>query len=120
MTSFLSIFFSSCKGLSVAVEQQYLDIIANETEKKKSLLKVKQLEVEEHTEKCLPPPKPIKDPELERKQLEFEAECQREANEKKALLQAVIAESAASGNPLPPSLIKLMHHNNCKFSLIHL
>lgn len=102
--------------MSVADEQHYLDIIANETEKKKSLLKIKELEAEEN-ENRFPPAKPTQDNELERKQLEFQAECQREAEEKKALLQAVIAESKASGNPLPPSLIKLMHHNNCKSSL---
>ena len=53
--------------------------------------------------------------ENERKEkMRFEEELEREVQEKKSLLQAIINESAESGTPLPPSLIKLLHSNSGK------
>ena len=53
-------------------------------------------------------------------QMAFEMECKRDAEEKKSLLQAVINESSESGYPMPPSLIKLLNHNNGKYLKISL
>lgn len=100
--------------MSLHDEQKYLDVISNETEKKKNFLKIRNLEVEDDQPPEKLPPHPHNDLELEKHQLEFQAQCQREAEEKKSLLSAVIAESKASGTPLPSSLIKLLHHNNGK------
>lgn len=101
--------------MSVEEEQKYLDVITSETEKKKNFANVRDVEIKDGKEKekrSSAPPQSADD--IEKRNLEFKIECEREAAEKKALLQAVISESAAAGNPLPPSLIKLLHHSNRK------
>lgn len=104
--------------MSSAQQQCFLDVISRETDKLMNLKSTYSVEQERlHQVKKVKERAPFyeKDdgPEKEkREQMQFDLEIKRDSEEKKALLQAVIAESAAGGHPLPPSLIKLMHSQN--------
>ena len=107
--------------MTLEEEQAYLNVMSRETRKLKSLKESHNIELSQKT-----PSEPIEiaaaddDDETQvqvqkkAEQMAFEMECKRDAEEKKSLLQAVINESSESGYPMPPSLIKLLNHNNGK------
>ena len=107
--------------MSASQEQCFLDVISRETQKLMNLRSVYALEQEKrHNERKAKDRAPFyrsnDNADKERKeQLEFEREVENDSQEKRALLQAVISEAAASGNPLPPSFIKLMQSQNSKY-----
>ena len=118
-TNIVSLCLIVFQDLSVEEEQPYLNVISRETRKLKSLKESHQIELSQKTTQ--PEPVPAADAEkiqieLQKKaeQMAFDMECKRDADEKKSLLQAVINESSESGYPMPPSLIKLLNHNNGK------
>lgn len=49
-----------------------------------------------------------------RERIDFQEEIEREAQEKQTLLQCIVNEEEATGYPLPPSMVKLLHSNNGK------
>lgn len=107
--------------MSASQQQCFLDVISRETKKLMNLRNAYNLEQEKlHNErKCRDrAPFYVKDDDAAHKerrdQLMFQLEIERETEEKRSLLQAVISEAASSGNPLPPSFIKLMESQNCK------
>ena len=64
-------------------------------------------------------PMPTQTPEAERRvaldnaeKLQVMLDSKKEADERRSLPQAVISECDAYGFRMPPSLIKLLHHNN--------
>lgn len=106
--------------MSSAQQQCFLDVISRETQKLMNLKSTYNSEQQKiHQEKKAMEKAPFYEKDNaadieKREQLKFDLEIQQEAEEKQALLQAVISEAAAGGHPLPPSLIKLMHSQNCK------
>lgn len=117
--------------MTLEEEQAQLNVISRETRKLKSLKESHEIELSQK-----PPSEPSQVPdddddgddaaekiqnEVQKKaeQLAFEMECKRDAEEKKSLLQAVINESSEAGYPMPPSLIKLLNHNNGKYIYEH-
>lgn len=106
--------------MSTSQQQCFLDVISRETEKLMNLKKALSIDQEkQHHIKKVKDRAPFyaNDATASKErteQREFEAEIDREAQEKNALLQAVINDYAESGHPLPPSMIKLMHSNNGK------
>ena len=53
-----------------------------------------------------------------REKMDFEEELKRESKEKQEMLQDIIREAAESGCKLPPSLIRMLHGNNGKLTLL--
>lgn len=106
--------------MSASQEQCFLDVISRETQKLMNLKNMFNIEQEKlHNERKVKDRAPFYvnsgvGENEKREQLNFQIEVERETEEKRALLQAVISEAAASGHPLPPSFIKLMQSQNCK------
>lgn len=104
--------------MSASQEQCFLDVISRETQKLMNLRNLYNLEQEKlHNERKAKDRAPfyVKGDAAERErrdQFIFQKEIERETEEKRSLLQAVISEAASSGYPLPPSLIKLMNSQN--------
>lgn len=111
--------------MSAAQNQCFLDVISRETQKLMSLKHLYSLEQAKlHNDRKVKDRAPFyvdngdTEKEDRREQFDFQLEIERDTNEKRALLQAVISEAAASGHPLPPSFIKLMQSQNSKHESI--
>lgn len=65
-----------------------------------------------------PSPTAVEDERQKVDELSLKIKLQIEARQNRDLLQAVIAESKASGFPMPPSLIKLLNSTNGNLCLI--
>lgn len=110
----MKIFFFH-KELSVAQQQSYLDLIAREQEKLVSLKHSHNVDINHNSTEVKKPNCNDEAKERERQErLAFEEDLEREAHEKKVLLQNIIKEATEMGCPLPPSLLKMLHGNNGK------
>lgn len=102
--------------MSCEEEQQFLNVITNASTKLDTLRKILSMEeLKKNKEKREQAFTSTDATEENYDELEFQRQCQKEADERKSLLQALISESEAAGFPLPPSLIKLLHSTNCKY-----
>ena len=106
--------------MSASQEQCFLDVISRETKKLMNLRNTFNLEQEKlHHERKVKGRSPfyVHDDTADkerRERLNFQLEIEREAEEKKSLLEAAIREAASSGFPFPPSFVKLMESQNGK------
>lgn len=98
-------------------QQSLLDIISHETEKLANLRKAYSLENNSIKKKKNESTIATDDAETElvRERLDFEIQCKKESDERRQLLHAMILECKESGFKMPPSLIKLLNYNNCKY-----
>lgn len=94
-------------------EQRILDVISLETKKKKNLDLT--LELERAHEPKGKPSVPNCHENTAAKMSSEQDESQRETEERRYLIQSVINEASAGGNPIPPSLIKLLNHMSGEF-----
>lgn len=110
-TMFLHKFYFNSQNLSMAMQQQFYDLISRETAKLVHLRNSYDVVMSERGKK-----KPASNEQAVANELmeqqQFEEDMKKESEEKKLLLQNVINESAASGFPLPKSMIKLLHSHN--------
>ena len=99
------------QDLSVEKEQQLLDLITCETQKLKNLDKNLTLEIAQETEQQKHMKAAI---EVGKSKSSVNSENkdddEKDAEEKRALLQAVISEAQAAGSPMTPSLVKLLNN----------
>lgn len=97
------------------MQQKFYDLITRETKKLANLKNsYSMLSHERDNPKKEEPPSRNEQAaanEIQEK-IEFEEELKRDADQKALLLQGIINECAASGNPLPKSLIQLLHNQN--------
>ena len=103
--------------MSLSEQQAFYDEITNETEKLALLKSSYNVELDQRSKrKQLKARNPyhneIAEDNERREKLNFQEEIERESMEKKSLVQAIQNEAAATGYPLPPSLVKLLHSNN--------
>ena len=100
------------------MQQHFYDLISRESGKLVNLKNMYNVDLE-HKKKQIqmehvPCPEEIAAENERREKLQFDEEIRKEAEEKQLLLQAIINESAASGCPIPKSLIQLLHSQNGK------
>ena len=103
------------QNLPIADQQKIYDFLTVESEKLQNLKKTIELDKKQEAMRD-DNNNSANNPE-EREKLEkiaTQREYETDMMEKQYLLQAIIEESSASGHPLPPSLIKLLHSNNSK------
>ena len=96
--------------MSLAEQQKMLDLITRESKKMKSLDENLSLEIEQEEDLQIELQKGNE--KKKEKNINDPHEELNDAEEKQALLQAVISEAAAAGTPLTPSFIKLLNNMN--------